>query len=245
MKKIEFFSVIPGVVETNPVYEASKYSAKWMSRVRDDYLAVAKQNPRFDHLYKCPGIFDMFKHGYIIPAWHDVVIKTDGEDGFQAQLPSRDFQAVIGDMMPVSKHGDNITKYIPYKPNALKTIVKFNTPWNVVAPKGVKFLMLPIPYPDTFEFEATTGVLDPGISSEINVQVFWNIKNGTHTVKAGTPLAFLVPLSEQTFKLVCRDATEWDRLWLKKKDFASNFTFSLKRNIIKDIYHKHFGDKDA
>jgi hypothetical protein len=59
-------------------------------------------------------------------------------------------------------------------------------------------------------------------------------------IKAGTPLAHFIPISEEKFNLVCRDATENDKKWLRKRNFFNNFTFKLKRNLIKDFYHKHF-----
>jgi hypothetical protein len=245
MKNIEFYSVIPGLVDAVPIYEAKQHSTKWMSAVKDDYIAQAKNSKvRANHIFQCPGIFDLFSYGYIIPAWHDVLIKTNGDpSGFAWLPPTDDFTAMTSGFDAIGKHKDGIDQYLPKKPGALHSVIKFNTPWRVVAPKGIKFLVLPVAYPDSYEFESTIGVLDPGINSQINIQTYWNIRNGEHVIKAGTPMAHLIPISEQKFNFVCREMTKWDELWVRKDDFFRNFTFKIKRSVLKEAYNKHYTEE--
>ena len=56
---------------------------------------------------------------------------------------------------------DGIAKNIPKRPWSWPDIVKINTPWHVMAPKDVKFLIIPLPYTPFFDFEACLGILDP------------------------------------------------------------------------------------
>ena len=229
MKTIEFFSMLPGVADACPVIPASQFRPKWMSSARQDYIDQLKtQEGRFNHIYQCPGIFDLYNQGFIIPAWHDILIKTNGNlTGFAWMTPSVEFTDLTEGRAVVGKHNDGLDKYLPKKPWALKSIIKFNTPWHIIAPKGLKFLMLPVAYTDSYEFESTIGILDPGISSEINVQVYWNVPNGEHIVKAGTPLAHLVPLTPDKYDILCRDMTAHDEQWIKKRAFFNNFTFII------------------
>lgn len=242
MKKIQFFSTIPGVVDTNPIYEAKNHTTRWMTAAREDFIRQSKMNKgRFTHIFQCPGIFDLFNYGFIVPAWHDALIKTNGDpSGFAWLPPTDEFTAMTNGFDAIGKHVNELDKYLPKKPGALHSMVKFNTPWHVVVPRGVKFLVLPVAYPDSYEFEGAIGILDPAINSEINVQVFWNIRNGEHIIKAGTPLAHLIPLSEEKFELVCREMNKWDELWLRKKDFLRNFTFKLRKNNTKEVYENHY-----
>lgn len=245
MKKIEFFSTIDGLADAVPIIEAKDYTAKWMGAARQDYINNLKTSTgRFNHIFQCPGIFDLANYGYIIPMWHDVLIKTNGDpSGFSWMVPSSELTDLVAHRDIIGSHPSELGKYLPKKPGALSSIVKINTPWNVVAPKGVKFIMLPIAYPDSYEFESTIGILDPGYSSEINVQLWWNIRNGEHVIKAGTPLAHLIPLSEEKYELVCRTMNARDARWIKKQQFFNHFTFKLKRNSVKEWYYKHFGDQ--
>ena len=245
MKKIQFFSTIPGVAEACPIIPASKYITNWQKRAREDYKASSKRSKgRMDHIAQCPGIFDLNKHGYILPMWHDVLIETmgDGKE-FKWTVPTSDIHELAEGKEIISKQQTGVETLMPVKPWSMTSLIKFNTPWNVIAPKGVKFIMIPIAYPDSFELESSIGILDPSVSTELNVQAFYNIPKGEYLLKAGTPLAQIIPLSEQQFELVVRDKNASDELWLKKKQFIMNFTFKIKRNLVQDIYNKQFGGK--
>lgn len=242
MRTIEFYSTISGVEEACPIIEAKDFSPKWASKVKTEYIEKLKQgDQRFYHIFQCPGIFDLFKTGYIVPMWHDITIKTNGDrEFFNWIVPTADLPELT-DIPLVGTHHKSLTEMLPFRLTSLKTIVKINTPWRVVAPRGVKFLMLPIAYPDSFEFDQSIGILDPSVNSEINAQLYWNILQGEHTIKAGTPLLHLIPLSEEKFNFVCRSINDKDRGWLSKLKYLENFTFVKRRNLIKDLYYKHFG----
>ena len=140
----------------------------------------------------------------------------------------------------IDTHSDNITKFIPKRKGTIDNIVKINTPYHVIAPKGVKFLCMPIPYPDSFDYESTTGILDPAESSEINIQLNWNVEDGDTLIKAGTPLMYMLPISEEKFEMTCRDATEKEIMWMKKRRYFNSFSFSPVRNKVKELYEKYF-----
>lgn len=242
MKTIEFYSEVPGLAEIAPIIPAKDYTAKWMLAARQEYIDMLKSSQlNSTHIYQCPGIFDLFNQGWIVPMWHDVLIKTENnKNSFAYMYPSDNIVNSLSGREPVSRHADELAKFIPKRPWSLNPVIKFNTPWHIIAPKGVKFIVLPINYPDTFEFESATGILDPGHSNEINFQVFWNVLNAEYVLKAGTPMCHIIPLSDEKFKVVCRDMNDSDKKWNEKYKFLRGFTFTTKRNIIKDMYHTHF-----
>ena len=79
---------------------------------------------------------------------------------------------------------------------------------------------------------------------DINVQLYWTSKKEEGTIKAGTPLAIIVPLSENKIEMECRDATVKDRNWLKKQTAIKYLSFSYLKEKCKHAYHQHF-NKDA
>jgi hypothetical protein len=243
MKKIEFYSKVAGVPDMFPIVSAKDALPKWAKSARDSYVKKKEQTAgRINHIYQCPGIFDLFNHGYVIPMWHDVVITTNGNpDEFTWTIPSTDLTEFDQESNIIENQTNGFGSVLPIKPWSLNTLIKVNTPWNVVAPRGVKFLVIPIAYPDSFEFESSIGILDPGYSNEINIQLYYNVHKGDVLIKAGTPLAHIIPLSEQNFELVCREINSIDKLWLAKRKYFNSATFAIKRNIIKDSYYKHFG----
>lgn len=241
MRTIEFFSSIDGLAETLPIYPASQFRPAWMETAKEDYKRVRSlRMDKFTHVYHCPGIFDLYNEGFIVPMWHDLIIKTKINDpkGFGWAIPSDDLQP--GPRSVVDALQDNIIRFIPRRPWSMQKPIKLNTPWHVVAPKGVRFLMLPISYPDTFEFEHAPGLLDPGYSSELNFQIWWNKLDGEHLIKAGTPMCHMIPITTEKFKYVCRTMTDNDRKWLEKRQFLMNFTFKQKRSLMKEMYYKFF-----
>jgi hypothetical protein len=242
MKDIIFFSTVEGVSDVCPITPAIKSLPVWTNVAKEKYIKEKNDsNERVSHLYQCPGIFDLYNYGYIVTAWHDFIIKTDqNKQGFAWTIPHSDLADLMKGIDIIGTHQQRISELIPSRPTSIKQVIKLNTPWHVIAPKGIKFIVLPIAYPDSFEFDSHIGILDPAVSSEINVQLNWNIKDGETLIKAGTPLAHLIPISEDKFNLICRDATDNDKRWLRKRNFFNNFTFKLKRNVIKEFYYKHF-----
>ena len=238
-KRIEFFNEIKGVADLFPIIETKDYKPDWIKKVKEDYL----QNKNRDiHLYKCPGIFEIFNCGYIVRSWCDFKITIPNEtmeDGtFYCNVPKH---LNVGRTL-VEGHPNDIMKFVPRPKNTLNNISKIYTLWHIVAPKGLKFLFLPLPYPDNFEFYNAPGILDPSIAAEINLQLFWNV-SGSHFIKAGTPLGQLIPLTEKKYDFICRDMNINDKNWLHKFDFYKKHSFNRTlhiRNKIKEIYEKHF-----
>jgi len=240
--KIIFFNSIEGLAETYPIIYAKDYKPKWIDDLRKDYISKTKnktQDSRLLHLYRCPGIFDLLKEGFYITMWHDINITTEGDKKkFHWELPSPWLQDQM-EMQLLTVHAEN-TALMPYPDYSMNVILKLNTPWHVIAPKGLKLLLLPVSYPDTYDYVATTGILDPSISNEINVQLFWNNLNGRITIKAGTPICQVIPLSDKKYDLICRYKNSNDELWEKKKKFLQNCTFWFNRKNIINLYNKHF-----
>lgn len=237
-KTIDFISAVEGLAEVHPVVSAIKMMPSWAKEARKDF---AIDKPPL-HLAKCPGIFDMYRYGYVIPQWCDIAIETQG-DKFrwtcQEHIKRLDRVDHPGEMPIVTNHSyDNIAKFLPRRNHSIANIIKIDTPWAVVAPPGVKFLTLPFPYSDFQEFDACPGILDPGISTEVNVQMYWNVKDKDYLLKAGTPMQILVPLTEKNYKMRCRDATEHDKKWFRKKNFLAHHKINVDRNIMKEAYSK-------
>jgi hypothetical protein len=235
MKKITFFSTVPGVAEMFPVVPAKEFLPKWLQTARIEHL---KGDKRDQTIVRCPGIIDVLTSGYIVTTWHDFDI-TITEDKISLIIPDKVLTEMLAKDSLQIQSGDGMAKHIPQRPWSQKSILKLNTPYQIIAPKGVKFIMIPLPYTDSFEFESNIGILDPSFSSELNVQGFLNLGRGTHSFKAGTPIAQIIPMTNETFELVCRDMTVEDERWLKKRSFLNNFSFVFQRNRVRDVYNNY------
>jgi hypothetical protein len=245
-KKIEFFSTIAGLADLFPIVYARNNLPNWVDACRQNYkVAAAKNggNARFPHTYRCPGIFEILGEGFLVTMPWDVTIETNGDPwNFKWTLPDDELTSLMNvPGVPLINSHAEAASMLPVPPGAMPTIIKIVTPWHVVAPAGVKFLVLPLSYSETFEFEHVPGILDPGLSSEINFLLRWYVLNGVHKIKAGTPIAHIIPISEKSYELICRDATAWDKLWVEKRKFLINFSFTVQRKRLKDAFKAHFG----
>lgn len=244
--EITFFSKVAGLAEVFPIQPATKFIPQWMKTAQSHYKSIKKETEftRINHIARCPGIVDLMTTGYVITSWHDVIIETDPSKGsnFTWTIPNTGlFEVSESNKLLDGQNHPGILEFIP-RHGKSDIIVKVNTPWHIITPKDVKVLMLPIAYPDEDIFEATPGILDPKISTEVNIQMWWNIRKGSYMIKAGTPLAHLIPLTERKLNLVVRDMNNWDSLWLKKRKFFTAFTFNPVQNkkIEGAAYENHF-----
>lgn len=242
--KIEFVSEIKGVAEMFPVLEASKYKRKWIDTAVADYKKTRKDNEKQSYLVRCPGIFSLFRKGYILTACHDFCITTKkGEKGFSWKFPDTKLEEFYKGKPPIEGQA---AKFFLTRNEEMETLVKINTPYHFIAPKGIKLLVLPVPYPEQFDFESSMGILDPEESTELNVQLHWYKKDGEVVIKAGTPLAYLMPLldSERKIEINNRYANEKEFDFLNQIDYIHALTFTPYKHMkkIKKLYKRFFLD---
>ncbi len=233
---IKFFSQVEGVADSFPILKAKDAIPSWVNDARRDFLKAQESEERgFQHITRCPGIFNLFTTGYIVPMWFD--LELSDEKWSVADFAVNQFL----DKESISlQHGNGIGKNIPKRPWSWPDILKINTPWHVMAPKDVKFLIIPLPYTPFFDFEACSGILDPAYSSEINIQGYLNAPSTF--IRAGTPIAQMIPLTEKHYDVIVRDQNESDKLWLKKRKYLNYFSFHYPRHLIKKLYNKHVRD---
>jgi len=233
--KIEFFHNEPSILDNFPIIESKDLKLKWVKRARKD-IENNVDDPPITHLTRCPAIFDLFKYGYVIPLHKDVAIKSSGTN-LEWRTIRKEFNSPL-----ISVFTEDITNLIPTPPWSANFIVKFSTGWNVIAPKGVKFLQLPIAYPDTFEFTASIGIFNPAMSTQINFPTFWHEMDKETIIKAGTPLGYLIPLSEKRYQMVQRNMNQQDKDWCHKVNSMQGSTFwpYTTRKRMVNMYNKYW-----
>lgn len=237
---IEFFNDEPSIIETFPIIEHKDLKLEWVKRARQDFQNIVKdggdKKPGFGHLVRCPGIFELFKYGYVIRLHRDIIIEPHGEQfSYSIAKTSPEGLDVKGQL----HWNPNI---LPKAPWAHPFILKITTGWHVIAPKGIKFMMLPIAYPDTFDFTSTLGIFNPAECTQVNFQLWWTAEEKKTLLRAGTPLGVLVPLSEKKYQMIQRSATVQDKLWVSKMDsiFSSSFWPHTVRNKIIELYNNYW-----
>lgn len=198
---------------------------------------------------KCPAINSVMHNGFIIYAPADFSIFAEDQTSLRHYCD---------DTFPPANEIYNAKDYIEYhgaghskwlkdstKDSTNDIIIKVNTMWNVLCDEDIAFLQLKVPYVKETRFTAVTGVLDPVLSPEVNIQLWWHVNDGSEvTIKAGTPLAMYLPISKKMLECdaIVSDATEDDINMSKEYSYLVSSQFSENRNIskkAKKIFQKY------
>lgn len=203
--KIKFFNHIPSIAETYPIFEAKKLKRPWVEKNGKDlgqHLENVKKCPiskikeavaSSAFISRCPGIRQFMNTGYIIPNPVDFYVETYG-DRSRIEVASIN-PPMEGNKFKVSIHSENqMEPYCAIPLNACKRAIKISTGWQFVPPKDCVFLINSVYYNNEARFIVPSGILDPLLSTQVNIFLFWNVLEGRELVKAGTPLAQYIPI---------------------------------------------------
>lgn len=202
-KEIEFKHKVDLVRKLFPIYCATKLPMAWRKKlnnyIKDNNLSL--QNTSF-----CSGINELLNMSYVVTSVTDISITTNGDGkSFKWEVPRPTISKTIGyaavSYFESVQYGD----YVNLPENTLKTILKIQTGWTVKLPKNYVLIFSPLTYNEENRFTAFSGVLDPTISNELNVPLFWHILDGQTVIEAGTPLALLTPIKQEKFSFVIKE----------------------------------------
>jgi hypothetical protein len=246
---IEFYSIIPEIATLAPIVPASTIPSVVLRKAADEYLRD-KKRPEFEHekyhnTARCSGINAFVNQGWVITAWQDITITTNGDGKSftwatpidQTVLENGELAGQMVDGHPEGQYAD----YIGGIPNSLNSVIKINTPWRCKIPDGYYLQMTPLPWTDEKRFTAAIGMLmnDYG-AVPLNVQIFWHVLNGTETIKAGTPLAQYILVKKDQPELVVRKANESDVTLDKLTNIDSMRRLHANKAKTKCIFAEYF-----
>lgn len=242
--EITFYSIVEGVSEQYPVQRASKYLPKWWKDASRNYTS-SNQPYGATHISRCYGLGELFSTGYIIPLWHSVQIEHTREGDLHWNVPSN-FAAAMENrnyMIPAVDLLQGAAKMFPSHPTKHPTVLKFNIPWRVVPPKGVKLLYVPLQYHTNIWYEASMGILDCERNNDLNVNGFVTLPKGQKTViDAGTPIAQIIPITERRLKPIIRYMNETEQGFELKSELSSyghhRPDFRAWSKLFKDTFYK-------
>lgn len=201
--KITFDCQIPGVERVMPMIPARELKHEWVQKAQRE-LSEMRKSPTWGmekviHTAKCPGIFTLQRHGWVMRTWQDITIETNGDGWSFSWTTPLDQQALnpsIGHY--VQSHSPaQLADYMDNWPkDALRSLVKIQAPWTCSVPKGYYLLEMGVPYLDENRFSTVQGFFssDTGYA-QMSPQLIWRVPKGRVLIKAGTPVAqyMLIP----------------------------------------------------
>lgn len=223
---IRFYSLEPGTATLFPIVKSSSVTRNFLAQPQhgDQEETLSSRN--------CPGIRKIVSSGWIVPAPADFTIRTNGDGiSFDWGEPYRFTKITPGMDCYVNSHTQSQTEPLLDSPDTtLKTVVKIETPWRIEASDDTILLLMPVTYNNESRFSAATGILDPKYGHVVNIQLFWKVLNGSTTIKAGTPLCQIIPISRKAlsgshYDVIIDVATANDAKKEQEFNYASNCAF--------------------
>lgn len=201
--KITFECLISGVERIMPMIPAKDLKHAWVHRAHQELINMRK-DPEWGmkkevHTARCPGIFNLQRHGWVMRTWQDITIETYGDGksfNWTTPIDQKRLNLTAGDY--IGSHSEiQLANYMEHwRADTLRTLLKLQTPWRCKVPKGYYLLEMPIPYLDEDRFTTIQGFFsrEQGIA-QMNPQFLWHVPVGKTLIKAGTPIAqyILVP----------------------------------------------------
>ena len=249
-KEINFYSIIPEVADIAPIIPARELKPKWFKKSQDDFAKISKRKDfgkhKFTHTAKCPGIFNLLRYGWIMTAWQDIVIKTNGDGkSFEWRTPMSQVNILNGEL--VGEEVDYHSEHHYYNfakddwDNSMKIILKINTPWRCIVPKGYYLLEGPVPYTDETKFTTLPGFFsDEYGTAQMNVQLKWHMLNDEVLIKAGTPIAHYMLVPKDEMKMKVTKATDKQIYKESVLVFEKNKRFVTDKGKSKCIFARMF-----
>lgn len=198
---------------------AKDVKPKWLENQR-----TFKPEEKF---VQCPGMDDLYKAGYIIPAWTDIKIKANKTGTVIKFL--NEYPIAPQPMSPKLVQGIiEVDKNVKFAPT------KINSPWCIFTKSGYSALVLPATYHSPFlrDLFVYSGIVDYDNFNTINM-IFSAVRECEIDIPAGTPLLQIIPYKRE---VVTGEVTAPNQ-----KDIqAHEFQFPTR---VKSAYRKFFHKK--
>jgi hypothetical protein len=183
------------VVEECPIKRSSAYTPQWW---KDLEVAPTRSigfgiDMPFPTMKTCSGFVYLFSNSWTIPLWTDLIVTTT-EEGTWNYCVARTIEKI--GLESVNSH--NRRQFGKSFENHIH--LKFESPWIISDKASVKFLFasadwnLISEYPD---LRIPLGLINFKDTSHPNVNAFVPKKNATYSLSAGTPMVYLIPLTER------------------------------------------------
>jgi hypothetical protein len=214
--KVVFECLIPEVARLMPMVEAKTTKHAWAKRAAMEFTEDRK-HPEFGmhkkvYTARCPGIFNLQRHGWVMRTWQDITIETFG-DGSRFEWTSPINQKSLCEKAGeyVGFHPDlQLANYMENWPaSTIRTLLKLQTPWRCTVPKGYYLMEMPIAYADENRFTVLNGYFSHEQGpAQMNPQFLWHVMNGKTLIKAGTPIAQYILVPKTQYEMEVRPLGE-------------------------------------
>ena len=140
----------------------------------------------------CAGLTNLYRHGFVLPLWSDLIIETRGAD-FAYQFA--DSMSNVG-FHPLDPLGEEFSQ------NTHANIILH---WRIREKSGINFLYTDLPWShprDLMNQCTPPGLVEFKYQHTTNINMFLR-KGAKYMFKAGRPMAHIIPMTDAEVELKC------------------------------------------
>lgn len=187
-----------------PVLPASHYVPEWYKNITpgvDGEKLTFKDGVSNATIRKCVPFLEAMTAGYIVQLAQDVFISReeliDPSTGYQSSIPYYSWglggQVAFHDARQAPGHPGNKSNY---------PIPKFTSNWSIMTPNGYSCMFIPPMNRDDLPFRIMSGIVDTDTyHTPVNFPFTLVDPNFTGLIKAGTPIAQIIPFKRDKWKM--------------------------------------------
>lgn len=174
---------------------------------KTDLVVGGKDNPNIGPMLQpaiksCMPFFDALTHGYIIETWCDIKISYTKEYDLLSE-DEKDYPNFYWSMdpSPIEVRDINMMKNFPISDDFSKTPYIWKQPWAIKTPPGYSLLYThPLNRLD-LPFFTLSGISDSDLFYSAGNLPFYLKKGFTGLIPAGTPIAQVIPIKREPWKI--------------------------------------------
>lgn len=206
-----------------PIRKASHFYPEWWKDLPKSFEVKSEfdVNLPVPTMKSCIGFVNLYRNGFILPLWSDLIIEKD-INGCRYQFS--DHKALgIRDHDPL--------QYTGAFQNS--THMKILSPWLLKEKTGVNFLWMEPSWNNASLFENLNilpGVMDFKYQHGTNINAIISSNDIKLWIKAGDPLAHIIPISEKNIKIKTHSVTENEYKKLEGTSYTSSFYHKYTTN---------------
>lgn len=172
--------------------------------VKPAWIEAQRGRDGMSKFANCPGMWDHFTAGYIIPAWTDITIKAN-----KAGIVVKLLDDYGGTSKAVPMNQALLDGFLPEVKTAKFLVTKIPMPWGIYTKPGWSAYCLPAIFHSTFlnDLHVYTGVVDYDVFHVANL-IISPLRECEVQIRAGDPLVQVIPFRREKVTAVCGPATK-------------------------------------
>lgn len=214
-----------------PVRHAVYFLPEWWKKLPSSFIQPDSPSDQIElnTLKKCTGFLELYKKGFIIPLWADVLIETKYDGALRYQYAGAIEEAI---------DSHDRAQYGPHFNNLIHA--KMQSPWLFQEKTGLQFhFSSPVwNMINTFDGIIPPGVVNYKFQHQTNINMFLPKMNNSYHLEAGMPLVHIVPMTEKevVFKTHCLSDEEMAQVHKKSfQMFKFSGTYRARKKILTNL----------